>query len=268
MVNSTKMLLFILITVFLLGSLGAGVIIWLPISFDQLNPVQRILVDRISKKVDQKLQDLPENEQMLISYDQFFSYLNPVERQFARRILAIDPKELGFNGSFFTLDPVPDLVEIPAQQMNLPDRVIDTGVNHLPRPVYQDFLRLNATMQQDIGKNLFINSGYRSPGFQAYLFFFYLVDENHYSLRENAKWLAMPGYSEHNSANTAIDFINQDGISGEEKGQTAEDFEQLPEFGWLQQNAQRFNFQLSYPKDNPAGVSYEPWHWHWQKLTN
>jgi D-alanyl-D-alanine carboxypeptidase len=29
----------------------------------------------------------------------------------------------------------------------------------------------------------------------------------------------------------------------------------------MKKNAARFNFELSFPRNNPQGVSYEPWHW-------
>ncbi|MCY7275262.1 MAG: D-alanyl-D-alanine carboxypeptidase family protein, partial [Phormidesmis sp. CAN_BIN44] len=38
-------------------------------------------------------------------------------------------------------------------------------------------------------------------------------------------------------------------------------FDQTAAFNWLKQNAVRFNFEISFPKNNPQGVSYEPWHW-------
>ncbi|HEY9618014.1 MAG TPA: D-alanyl-D-alanine carboxypeptidase family protein, partial [Microcoleaceae cyanobacterium] len=37
--------------------------------------------------------------------------------------------------------------------------------------------------------------------------------------------------------------------------------EQTAAFQWLQANAAHYSFELSFPKDNRQGVSYEPWHW-------
>lgn len=65
---------------------------------------------------------------------------------------------------------------------------------------------------------------------------------------------AAPGFSEHHSGE-AIDI----GTPGEPPAE--ESFEQTPAFAWLQQHAGRFGFRLSYPRDNPHGISYEPWHW-------
>lgn len=68
---------------------------------------------------------------------------------------------------------------------------------------------------------------------------------------------AAPGYSEHHSGR-AID-VAAPGFEVLE-----EPFEESPAFEWLMANAERFGFRLSYPRGNPHGVAYEPWHWRWQ----
>ncbi len=40
-----------------------------------------------------------------------------------------------------------------------------------------------------------------------------------------------------------------------------EEFEETPAFKWLTENAETFGFSMTYPRDNPYGVIYEPWHW-------
>ena len=67
---------------------------------------------------------------------------------------------------------------------------------------------------------------------------------------------AAPGYSEHHSGR-ALDI----GTPGEPPAE--ESFERTPAFGWLARNAAGFGFVLSYPRDNPHGIVYEPWHWCW-----
>ena len=42
-----------------------------------------------------------------------------------------------------------------------------------------------------------------------------------------------------------------------------EEFENSPAFAWLKKNARRFGFHMSYPRRNPHGIAYEPWHWSW-----
>ena len=34
-----------------------------------------------------------------------------------------------------------------------------------------------------------------------------------------------------------------------------------PAFAWLAANAGAHGFHMSYPRDNPHGIVYEPWHW-------
>jgi D-alanyl-D-alanine carboxypeptidase len=65
-------------------------------------------------------------------------------------------------------------------------------------------------------------------------------------------WMAAPGYSEHHTGR-AVDF---------ESAAECEAFEDSPAFDWLDRNAGRFHFRLSYPRDNRLGVAYEPWHWY------
>jgi len=71
---------------------------------------------------------------------------------------------------------------------------------------------------------------------------------------------APPGYSEHHTGR-AID-INTDGCAPAEQ-----EFAATNAFRWLQGNAQRFGFVLSYPEDNPSGFVFEPWHWYYEEDT-
>jgi D-alanyl-D-alanine carboxypeptidase len=67
---------------------------------------------------------------------------------------------------------------------------------------------------------------------------------------------AAPGYSEHHSGR-CVD-LTTPGCAPVE-----EEFHDSPAFAWLQHNAARFAFALSYPRDNRHGIAYEPWHWCW-----
>ena len=40
-----------------------------------------------------------------------------------------------------------------------------------------------------------------------------------------------------------------------------ESFERTAAFAWLQEHAGEHGFAMSYPRDNPHGIVYEPWHW-------
>jgi D-alanyl-D-alanine carboxypeptidase len=68
---------------------------------------------------------------------------------------------------------------------------------------------------------------------------------------------AAPGYSEHHSGR-ALD-LTTPGYAPLEN-----EFEQSEAFAWLTAQAGRFGFVLSFPRDNPHGIAYEPWHWAWR----
>lgn len=65
---------------------------------------------------------------------------------------------------------------------------------------------------------------------------------------------AAPGWSEHHSGR-AID------ISAPGEPAAEESFEATAAFAWLSEHAGGHGFTLSYPRDNPHGIVYEPWHW-------
>ena len=77
------------------------------------------------------------------------------------------------------------------------------------------------------------------------------------SMDEILRVSAAPGYSEHHSGR-ALD-LSTPGFAPVEA-----EFENSPAFAWLTRNARRFDFALSYPRGNPHGIAYEPWHWCWR----
>jgi D-alanyl-D-alanine carboxypeptidase len=76
------------------------------------------------------------------------------------------------------------------------------------------------------------------------------------SIAEILRVSAAPGYSEHHSGR-AVDLTTPGAPALEET------FEESAAFDWLQRRAAEFGFRMSYPRDNPHGVAYEPWHWAW-----
>ncbi|WP_394000708.1 D-alanyl-D-alanine carboxypeptidase family protein [Luteimonas sp. WGS1318] len=95
-------------------------------------------------------------------------------------------------------------------------------------------------------------SGYRSHDYQLGIF-----------ERKRARGLdldailavnAAPGFSEHH-AGTALD------ISAPDEPAAETSFEATPAFAWLERHAGLHGFGMSYPRDNPHGIVYEPWHW-------
>jgi LAS superfamily LD-carboxypeptidase LdcB len=99
------------------------------------------------------------------------------------------------------------------------------------------------------GIKLLVLSGYRSFAEQTTLKDAYLV---RYGSGANT-FSADQGYSEH-QLGTTIDFTD------EATGEYLQGFEGTQAFTWLTNNAYKFGFVMSYPKNNEHYV-YEPWHW-------
>ncbi|MSU70535.1 MAG: D-alanyl-D-alanine carboxypeptidase family protein [Opitutaceae bacterium] len=76
-------------------------------------------------------------------------------------------------------------------------------------------------------------------------------------LADILRLIAAPGCSEHHTGR-ALDLGTPD------EPPLEEDFAETAAFGWLMRRAGDFGFQLTYPRDNPHGIVYEPWHWCWQ----
>lgn len=104
------------------------------------------------------------------------------------------------------------------------------------------------------GLSLIPISGHRTLAYQRGLF--QRAIRRYGSEAKAARWVAPPGHSEHHTGWT-LDL--GDGDRPATDIETA--FEKTPVFSWLEKNAAAHGFELSFPKGNPQGVNYEPWHW-------
>jgi len=209
---------------------------------EELKFLDKKIINSILQKTDKskRIKDLK-----IISFPRLYKYLDKTEIELIRKFLRLDPLKYGFKGKFLGMKRVPkNLVTIREQ--------------YLPKPVYLAFRRMNKALEDKTGKKLLINSGCRSPAYQAIIFLRYLKLHKFNFLR-TVQRVAFPGYSEHgDSKRQAVDFIAAKSVPSDEK---VSGFEKTKEFKWLLKNANKFGFYLSYPKNNGYGVIYEPWHW-------
>ncbi|WP_225913814.1 M15 family metallopeptidase [Leptolyngbya ohadii] len=98
-------------------------------------------------------------------------------------------------------------------------------------------------------------SGFRSIADQERVFFDVKAKRGQ-DAEKRAAVSAPPGYSEHHTG-YAIDL----GDANRPATDLQASFETTAAFRWLKKNAAFYSFELSFPKNNPMGVSYEPWHW-------
>jgi len=182
---------------------------------------------------------------------------------------------LAARGAWLTSPDPTDLNSLMARRLGVPDTdgrlfghfpyaeaenqdLVQVDAEHLlHRDAAEAFLAMRDAASAD-GVVLTLLSAFRSVDLQESIFFD-VMEERNQNARERALVSAPPGYSEH-STGFAIDL----GDGRQPETDFSEEFEDTEAFRWLQQYALSFRFALSFPPDNPQGVSYEPWHWRYE----
>jgi zinc D-Ala-D-Ala carboxypeptidase len=144
--------------------------------------------------------------------------------------------------------------EAPATSLQVIARANDGYEIRLKEPAAQSFLQMTAAARAN-GIELLPISGFRTVDEQKKLFF-EIGKERNQTPAQRAMVSAPPGYSEHHTG-YAIDI----GDASAPSSNLSPDFDKTEAFRWLESNAAQFGFELSFRKNNPQGVSYEPWHW-------
>jgi LAS superfamily LD-carboxypeptidase LdcB len=204
----------------------------------------------------------PDGSANILTWQELYEPLTDAQRAFLDAFRAMDAKALGATSHHFgELPAAPDIAPVGRQQVIKDGAAKPLDPQFLPRNVLAAYRRMMEAMQADLGRQLLVESGYRSPAYQLYLFLYYMPKHGH-SVIETNRFVALPGHSEHGyPPRQAIDFINEAGINGEDH---PEEFEALPEYAWLQRRAKEFGFALSYPRGNAYNTAFEPWHWRYE----
>ncbi len=225
------------------------------------------LTDQDARTVDsflEKLTPLIEKKKAqsnanLLTFDELYAPLNKNEKKLLKKIQHLKPHQLKVKTPRQKQERnAKPFIEVTGQKIRLNGERTSLPPQAVSPEAYEAYEKMMQAMEKDIGKRLYIESAHRGKPYHLYNFIKYLR-EHGYSLIETAKLNALPGYSEHNLLTYhAIDLINEEGINGEPN---VKDYEALPEYQWMLKNAQKYGFTLSYPRGNPYGISFEPWHW-------
>ena len=162
-------------------------------------------------------------------------------------------RELGIPARYATERRLTPQVEAPEQEL------VEVGISDEGRPIRLVRLAAEAwaLMRRAATLNdieLFALSGFRSIARQTEIFRGKLADGQ--AVDDILRYVAAPGYSEHHTGR-ALD------IGSPEHTELDEAFAETEAFRWLSENASAFGFVLSYPRGNPHGIGFEPWHWCW-----
>ncbi len=141
--------------------------------------------------------------------------------------------------------------EAPASELS---PITSDGRLKMRQAAAEAFLNMQEAARLD-GVDLVAISAFRTLEDQDYLFF-RMKAERGQAVTKRAEVSAPPGYSEHHTG-YAVDI----GDGNVPATDLSTDFENTAAFKWLEENASYYSFELSFPKNNPQGISYEPWHW-------
>jgi D-alanyl-D-alanine carboxypeptidase len=121
------------------------------------------------------------------------------------------------------------------------------------KPAADAFLRMVESAHAE-GVRIVPISGFRPVSYQKSLFD--RAVKRYGSEQKAARWVAPPGYSEHATGWT-LDL----GDHSRRETDIESSFQSTQAFRWLELNAARFGFEMSFPPHNIQGVNHEPWHW-------
>jgi len=153
------------------------------------------------------------------------------------------PAEYGDDGGPPVFEEAQELVEVGP---NLVGRM-----QRLTPEAAEAWQRMVAAADQ-VGIHLLIVSGFRGVDYQAGLIRKKI--EAGQSIDQILKVNTAPGHSEHHTGR-AVD------IATPGSRPLTEEFEDTDAFHWLESRAIEFGFSMTYPRENPWGIAFEPWHW-------
>ena len=229
---------------------------------------QKMIISAILKKFKKLYKG--DEKRKIIAFSDLFKFTNNEETDLINFFLKLNPGDFGFKGRLLgTIDVPKNLTVIRNQkiendQASLDDDEGEKGIispQFLPTTIFEAFTKLNTAITNDLGKSLRIESGYRSPAFQLITLLSFL-EYNNFNTKKVFKLVAFPGYSEHGyPPRQAIDLMTEEGIPTVDKPL---EMVKTSEYKWLLANANKYRFYLSYPRDNADGITFEPWHWHFE----
>lgn len=223
----------------------------------ELSEQDNAVVQAILAKIDEARQN---NDRIsTITLAGLCKLLTSEEMAIIHRVVAIDPAHYGVRRPYLGFAAVPkDLVRVEKQPYYCNGTRHYTEVQYLPEGAYAAYRAMADALERDLNRRLLIESSYRSNAYQA-VTFLWILELVGYDVPRALRRAATPGYSEHSTpASLALDLQN---IDGKPTDENPIDFEDTSEYTWLLAHAHKYGFLMSYPKANPHGLMFEPWHW-------
>ena len=142
------------------------------------------------------------------------------------------------------------LIAEPSDLVKLPQNLTYQDRNIYVLPEVREALIRMAEAAEGDGARIVVASGFRSVGYQEVIIKRRL--DRGQDIGTVFRYVAPPGYSEHHTGR-ALD-LSPGGVL----------FGRTDTYRWLTENAGKFGFIESIPKDSANGEDWEPWHWYYR----
>ena len=134
---------------------------------------------------------------ILLTWDELYKPLTPGQQAFLDEFRKLKASDLGATSHYFgELATPPEISPVGRQEILKQGELTALDPQFLPTNVLQAYRKMMDAMDADLGKRLLVESGYRSPAYQLYLFLFYMPKHGD-SIKETNRFVALPGHSEH-----------------------------------------------------------------------
>ncbi|HBG26393.1 MAG: hypothetical protein A2Y10_07885 [Planctomycetes bacterium GWF2_41_51] len=132
-----------------------------------------------------------------LTFSELYTPLDENQKKFLKQFETLDANSLSVKIPYLGIaEGSEELIVITGQKIKINGQTQILPPQFLPKEANESCTQMMDAMQKEIGKRLYLESGYRSSAYQLYLFVFYLKNHD-YSIRETVKYVALPGYSEH-----------------------------------------------------------------------
>ncbi|NCC58997.1 MAG: hypothetical protein EOM17_15480, partial [Synergistales bacterium] len=166
------------------------------LNIEKLSPGDIAKVQALVAKLEPFIQAKKEKGELpALTFKELASPLVPDEKRFLKAFRELPAGPVGVRIPFRGFSQgCKNLVRLEGQKIRVRGLEKEIPPQFLSPHIYAAYQFMMQAMQRDIGKRLLVESAYRSSAYQLYLFVYYLSNHD-YSIRETAKWVALPGYS-------------------------------------------------------------------------
>lgn len=227
-----------------------------------LNYIHKHLAESTYKKWNTYFEKIPIEKVNLVPLDSLLTELHFFEDIFIRRLFSLTPEDFDIRGFSYKHEKPTPLKQIGTKIFRREEKTISIIPQYVPMSAYEPLITMMNDATDSTGDRLYVYQGFRSSGRQAFLFLKTLIGMANYSLEKTISFVALPGYSPHNSySRTGIAFTTQEGAHGFDPDPGITGFDYLPAIEWLKAHSQNYSFYEFSKADYGLRPNIPLWYW-------